>query len=342
MTSEYRTFTHFSETLLDPFFEIYEILRNKEHARYQALLEDLNSLDQKKVETYISENRAQYDVHDGSNDPISKRAFYFLREIWRDIAQIRIQLLKTASNRPRPYDSVNLDSLEVDKSNLVSTKDFEIYKGGFKKDDLVYTLCPVIEQSNSSYWLSQAIVNVLFEAKILFRVRLDPFIEIPAMEFAPVQYRMHIHGKPLDWDRVSRLREDEFGSWLDEKDYNRIGTTDYVWSPKNHSVHYTCEELPKRDYSGLKASRYFHAIIDKRTGGISHCDGAIRLYDDDEIAFRYNSHVKNADVRKIGNRIKVFQFESNDNNGKELTRDMFSLLVMNFYVWNNDVISYFM
>jgi len=340
--SEYRTFTHFSKTLLDPLFEIYEILRNKDHAYYHALLRDLNSLDQRKVEAFISENRARYDSHDGSGDPISKRAFYFLEEIWRDIAEIRLHLLKTNSNRPPPYDSENLLSVNIDKSNLVSTKEFVIHKGGFMKDNLVYTLCPIIEQSNSSYWLSQAIINAVIEAKISFRIRLDPFIEIPPIKFSPMYYRMHIHGKSLDWNRVSELREDEFGSWLDEKDYNRTGTTDYVWSPKKYSVHYTCEELPKRDFSGIKASRYFHAIIDKKTGGITHCDGAIRLYEADELAFRYNYHVKDTDVRKIGNRIKIFQFESNDNDGKELTRDMFSLLIMNFYVWNNDLIGYFM
>lgn len=46
-------------------------------------------------------------------------------------------------------------------------------------------------------------------------------------------------------------------------------------------------------------------------------------------------HVRSSDVRKVGKRVKIFQ--TNDS----LTQEEFSHLVMSFFVWNQDVVSYF-
>lgn len=76
-------------------------------------------------------------------------------------------------------------------------------------------------------------------------------------------------------------------------------------------------------------------IFNKDTGSIIHCDGAIRIYSESELADRMRFHVRSSDVRKVGKRVKIFQ--TNDS----LTQEEFSHLVMSFFVWNQDVVSYF-
>ena len=57
----------------------------------------------------------------------------------------------------------------------------------------------------------------------------------------------------------------------------------------------------------IRGSRYFHAIFNKDTGSIIHCDGAIRIYSESELADRMRFHVRSSDVRKVGKRVKIFQ-----------------------------------
>lgn len=84
-----------------------------------------------------------------------------------------------------------------------------------------------------------------------------------------------------------------------------------------------------------------HAIFKKQTGGIKHCDGAIRVYDEIELSQRCQFHIKHPDVRKVGTRVKIFQFDSKENNGDELSNDDFSNVAPCFFVWNDDIQSYF-
>jgi hypothetical protein len=177
---------------------------------------------------------------------------------------------------------------------------------------------------------------------ISFKIRLDPLKEIHKDQYNPMFYKMHVHGKPLDWNSLTLLRVDEFGQWFNEKDYEKTGFTDYVWSPKKDGkIHFTCEEVPKLEYNGIHTSRYFHAIFDKNTESVTHCDGAIRYYTKDEIENRVRFQVKDPEVRRVGKRIKIFQYDSIENNQVGLSQSDFCDLAINFFVWNNDVIKYF-
>jgi hypothetical protein len=152
-----------------------------------------------------------------------------------------------------------------------------------------------------------------------------------------MMYRMTVYGRPLDWNRLAVLKDDDFGQWLNEHQNDDTQYTDYVWSAKkNDELHFSCEEVPKQEVREIRGSRYFHAIFDKQTGTIKHCDGAIRLYTQDELEYRGRYHIKDAEVRKIGRRIKLFQGD----NLKMSTED-FTLLARSFFVWNNDVHQYF-
>jgi hypothetical protein len=72
-----------------------------------------------------------------------------------------------------------------------------------------------------------------------------------------------------------------------------------------------------------------------------HCDGAMRIYSDEELNRRLDYHVKDTEARKVGKRVKIFQYESNENMGIEIDHDTFCQLTINFFVWNDDVQLYF-
>ena len=110
--------------------------------------------------------------------------------------------------------------------------------------------------------------------------------------------------------------------------------TDYIWKPCDNEIHFTCEELPSSDDWEYRGSRYFHAIIDKLTGQIVHCDGAIRIYDFDELEKRKKLQLKDSETRRMGKRIKIFRIDD------ILEQSLFSQLVSSFYVWNEDVKNY--
>lgn len=122
---------------------------------------------------------------------------------------------------------------------------------------------------------------------------------------------------------------------INEKEDCDYSITDYVWHIKENEIHFTCEELLAMGNCIIRGSHYFHAIFSKATGFITHCDGAIRIYNENELVDRMRFHVRSADARKVGKRVKIFQ--TND----FLTHEEFSQLVMSFFVWNQDVFSYF-
>jgi len=332
------TFDYFSKQLLDPMFEVFRVLDDINHPENKKLILDLNNISKQELE-----NMRNMDFYlDRFDDKdIGRRAYCLVYLLHKTIAINRINRLMESMERPAPYNSENLKQLPIDKNNLTPINEFNTDNFGFEKNGFVYTLCPILEQSNSSYWIFQAILKFAKERNINFKVRLDPFIEISLNKYRPMFYKMLVHGKQLDWQKLLNLKNDDFGQWFDEKDYNRMGFTDYVWSPKDSEVHFTCEELPKNNFKGNKTTRYFHAIFNKNTGEIKHCDGAIRFYTQEEFNNRSSFHIKDTEVRKAGKRIKIFQYESKENNNKEIDQDTFCLLATNFFVWNADVQTYF-
>ena len=229
-----------------------------------------------------------------------------------------------------------IDIMEaINDENLVDISFFDLKPIGIVHNNFGYRLCPSTNLDNSTYWLFLEIIKLVLKNKKKFYIRLDPFIEIPIKDYTPMAYKMTIHGKPLNWDRIRNLQNDDFGQFINEKEDSDYSITDYVWNVKKNEIHFTCEELPAIGNCTIRGSRYFHAIFNKDTGSIIHCDGAIRIYSESELADRMRFHVRSSDVRKVGKRVKIFQ--TNDS----LTQEEFSHLVMSFFVWNQDVVSYF-
>jgi hypothetical protein len=109
--------------------------------------------------------------------------------------------------------------------------------------------------------------------------------------------------------------------------------TEYAWIPHDAEVDFVCEELPVAAEVGERGARYLHAVYDKRTHSITHLDGAVRVYNSDELVARAASHVRTAG--KMGTRVKVFRTD------RGIDPDLMGDLVQAFFVWNYDVARYF-
>jgi hypothetical protein len=146
-------------------------------------------------------------------------------------------------------------------------------------------------------------------------------------------YRMWQYGKPLDWERICRIRESEHGRWLPRYAFDHGQSTDFCWEPRDGEIHFVCEELPKGHRVECEAARYFHVIYSPSTSNAVHLDGALRLYTSDELENRCSRHVRNS--KKCGLRKKIFRTQ------RPVSRDQLSEIAQAFYVWNEDVRGYF-
>lgn len=335
---KFKTFDYFALNMTDPMWEVYEIIDNKSHNQYNNLISDLESVDSLDLEEFVREKHIDGFLDRQEKKDLGRRIYYIIYILQKEITKERIKNLIDSTDRPRPYNSKNLLTIKLDKNHLVATNQFDTNYSTFNYDKFVYEICPITGSSNSNYWISQAILKCIANSGVVFKVRLDPFREIQPEDYNPMMYKMCVHGTPLDWNKLLELRNEDFGQWFNEQN-SRF--TDYVWTPKDDEIHFTCEEYPSFSYDGFNTSRYFHAIFNKKSGNIKHCDGAIRLYNDYEISARGNFHIRQPEVRKVGERIKIFQFDSNENLNKEISQDDFSQLAVNFFVWNQDVQNYF-
>jgi hypothetical protein len=335
---KFKTLRYFASTLVDPLWKVFEVLDDKNHPLYDDLINDIKTIDNDDLEKFTSGNHIDHLLGRYVDKEFGKRVYYMVYKLQNEIAKERIIKLLESDRKPEPYNSENISQLELDKNYLISTNQLNLTQFRFQYGPKVYELCPITGGSNSSYWIFQAILFCIRKHGFVFKVRLDPFKEIPSEDYSQMMYKMYVHGKPLNWDKLLELRNEDFGQWFNERNNS---FTDFVWTPTLDELSFTCEEFPSFSYDGLYTSRYFHAIFNKKTGGIKHCDGAIRIYDYIEKTSRSAFHVRQSEVRKIGKRVKVFQFDSNENQNKEITRDDFSQLTVNFFVWNHDVQNYF-
>jgi hypothetical protein len=248
-----------------------------------------------------------------------------------EIYRRRSTALQDKGPRPKPYDHPALLDVEPDAESLVPLSAFEIgMTGGLVRNGHVFSPTPplggVSSQSSSS--------RVLFALRTLApRIRVDPLLIQPAEGFVSQAFRMFAYGRPLDWQRITELRGEEFARWLpDEMSMPLdIAFTDVVWSRRSDDIHFECEEVPKA--RAMRAARYFHAIYDPETQTIVHSDAALRFYSESELAARGGEHLRK--LSKVGVRVKLFRVDG------EIDPEIWSGLVAGAFSGNNDVQRYF-
>lgn len=250
-----------------------------------------------------------------------------------EIARRRLLQLTNPANGsiPLAYSSPALSTTEIDDEGMVRLSEFAYDGSSLARRGYSFVPCLLNHNFNSTYWLQAA----FYQQKVAdcVRVRLDPFLWGPTDSFPCMMYKMFVYAMPVDWDGLERLREARHGQMRPDNPRDRTELTEYCWTPRDDGVHFICEELPRRDLVSVQASRYLHAIYDPSTRAITHFDGALRIYTDEQLAARLQQHVRNAG--KAGVRRKVFGIDI------PVDRNAFSLIAQAFFVWNYDLACYF-
>ena len=331
---ELQSLPHFAASTMAPMFEVFEVYDNTSHPFHVGFLADLNSIPYDELQQYILSGRVKHLIRESRDADLQYKLFYMVDEVSNRISILRKDLLLNFNEKPEPYTHPELSLTPYDKNFLVNASDFSFYIGGFKKETEVFTILPSTDATNSSYWLVEALYSPELRGKL--KLRLDPLIHQNADQFNPMMYKMQVYGRLLDWGRIKKLQEPEQIEFLPEFPSSRdILKTEIIWSPINKEIHFTCEELPKDELLLYRGSRYFHAIIERYSGKVIHCDGAIRYYNEDEFANRLTKHIKSNEVTRVGKRIKVFQVDG------EISQQCLINLITSFFVWNHDVLDYF-
>jgi len=251
------------------------------------------------------------------------------------IAMKRLSLLNTGKQSPqiKPYDHPDLNGIELDSNNLVKLSEFDVSLGYLKRGSTVFEILPSIANSiNSMYWALRILFRLAEQGEI--RIRLDPLMVQESSTYKQPFFEMLVYGKELDWQDIRSLKEDRHMRWRPDHGWQQdVEFTDLVWSPRGEEIHFVCEELPKKELSGVRGSRYFHSIYIPDNPRFIHCDGSIRIYSTEEIEQRYTTHVRN--IGKIGKRVKIFQTDF------DIPAIDWVSLVSAFFVWNMDIEGYF-
>jgi len=148
----------------------------------------------------------------------------------------RIALLRApaADNRPAPYNHSSLCDLPITEEALVALGAFDISRKALTRNGFAFELTPTLPALNSSYWL---IRNLYRECKAISKfIRLDPLCIQPLDTYQGAEYKMLVYGVPLDWGKLSRLREEQHGRWIPDALATPSAFTDVVWSPRSSGL----------------------------------------------------------------------------------------------------------
>ena len=263
-------------------------------------------------------------------EKLSRRDHSVENQLEREVSKLRLETLRNSygSSRPAPLGHPHLESVRADKYGLVNLSLFDQRCGGLAIGESAFEILPAIDARNSSYWTLLALNSL--PSVISPRIRLDPLMCSAREGYRAMFYRMNIFGQPLTWRKILDLSQETTQRWMpDEPDESNVAFTDAVWTPRDGEVHLRCEECPKPTASDFRPSRYFHAVVDRSSESIVHCDGALRLFSLHEAAERTETHVR--DAGKIGTRVKLFQIDD------ELDSGSWATLLRAFFLWNKDI-----
>jgi hypothetical protein len=316
-----------------PLFDVPMVYDDSDHPWHEALLADILSITAGELDFFEGSGSVFFDHLDSRLDRDTQlRIYYSIVQIQLAVGRLRKQLLSDRS-RLSPYDHPDLRDASVDKDGLVHLAAFQPHRGGFTLHDEVFTIAPGTNATNSCYWLLQELRDP--EHFDRAKIRFDPLIHQPKATFNPMHFRMQVYGKKLDWERIQQLSSPEQLEFIPDAGRNQdVSKTELVWKPNGDEIHLTCEELPTEDSLAFRGSRYFHAIFDRRTGTIDHCDGAIRYYDAESYSERCRYHIKANEATKAGIRVKIFHVA-------EPSHKSLINLATSYFVWNQDIFDYF-
>jgi hypothetical protein len=249
-----------------------------------------------------------------------------------ETARRRLEVLAgTSSAETMPYAADCLRGIAVDSEGMVQLDSFTYNRSTLDANGFSFTICTTTPSPNSTYWLLRS----FYEQDVAnhVSVRLDPFLWGPSDSFPQMMYKMIVYAKPLAWDGIGRLREQHSEQMRADMPWDKGQVTEFYWNPRSDGIHFICEEIPPKDRIAFAGARYLHAIYDPDSQLITHFDGAMRIYNDQQFEERQKDHLRK--LGKTGVRKKIFRID------EPIDRDAFSLIAQAFFVWNSDLATYF-
>ena len=261
------------------------------------------------------------------------RIWFTERLLIEEVARRRLKSLAElpGPGRGMPYSADCLRDVRVDGEGMVRLAEFKYNGSTLGTNGFSFTVCPTNEAPNSTYWLLQSFYKEDVSDHV--SVRLDPFLWGPCDSFPQMMFRMLVYAKPLNWDGIGKLREQHHGQMRADKPWNRSELTEFCWDPREDGVHLIFEELPPKERAEFAGARYLHAIYNPDRRLITHFDGALRIYTSQQLEERHREHLRRSG--KAGLRRKIFRID------EPIDRDAFSLIAQAFFVWNDDIATYF-
>jgi hypothetical protein len=314
-------------------FPLRNVLRSADSAVVDMVNSFLAELPQEAVAATLQDARFRFFTAGSADVDREARIWLTDRLLVEEVPRRRIALLRSQATRrrPTPLELDALSDVAIDSEHLVPLSIFAFDGSRLCRNGYAFTVLCTTGSANSTYWLLAS----SYETGIAdcTSVRLDPFLCGPTQSFPSMFYRMWIYGRPIDWDRLRRLRASEHGRWQPGPLGHQGQFTDFVWDPRGAEVHFLAEEVPRIEDALTAGARYVHAIYDRASDRITHLDGALRFYTPRELEQRHQTHVRQ--TGKVGLREKVFRTDA------PIPRETLSLIVQTFFVWNYDVAEYF-
>ncbi len=192
-----------------------------------------------------------------------------------------------------------------DKDGLIDLRALEtINPGVYKHGDLVLFAHPFFRRSLSRWNnLNGAVLSALDDLRqekaATVRVRLDPdMVGLAASVTRALEFD-YWYGPKFDDDLKSiHVGVTRHEASERERHFFGISRTEFWWQSRDDQHILEAEEIRDLPTLGVGATafgcRYVHSIVDERTGGVFHLDGAIRSYDEATLIERLDVSIADA------------------------------------------------
>lgn len=329
-----RVFRFFASDPIGPMLTLPRIAGDPQHPLVDDLKDQLESIPSTDV-GYALQDASFRAFGRHFDDDVGKaaRIWLLLRALHKSIPRTRLSMLSSDHRlqQPVPYANPALAGVDVSEDDLVPLSAFSMSGSRLARNGYAFSMVSPLQSPNSQYWILQAICQLGLVNQT--SVRLDPLLHRSADDFPAMGYRMWWYGRELDWIRIASLRVEDHGRWLPGPLSTKAQFIDYVWTPRNDGIHFRCEEIPTAEEVQERGSRYVHAIYSPASSCVTHLDGSIRIYTEEELAERTHSHVRSSG--KVGKRIKTFRISG------QLDRQALADICIGYFVWSFDVARYF-
>lgn len=238
---------------------------------------------------------------------------------------------------------------QKDNDGLILLKD--IYEGfsylgqgvfASKESDLAIFLHPFFRKSFSRYnnYNFEFIDELLgqYPANQSIKIKIDDdFIGYSPSFIKNMEFE-YWFGPKYD-DDISKIPTGVtcYKSSEEEKLYNQVEKTEFVWQNKKDKFQFEMEEVSDSDAPTLDdeqyACRYLHSIYDYETSAFDHFDGAVRQYNIDSICERLEKP-----INQMGHNAKYTKLFRLDG---EIPLATWKSLITNYLKNNYDVYRYF-